>query len=101
MELIEKLFKPLILVATLVWFVLAAFRILPVNQLLIYVGVLSILMGLRNLVILNISQKSDKLHDKIQFYVDQYGLKKGLVRYAIMLIGVYLVLGFLLIVLNI
>ena len=33
MELIEKLFKPLILVATLVWFVLAAFRILPVNQL--------------------------------------------------------------------
>ena len=98
MELIEKLFKPLILVATLVWFVLAAFRILPVNQLLIYVGVLSILMGLRNLVILNISQK---LHDKIQFYVDQYGLKKGLVRYAIMLIGVYLVLGFLLIVLNI
>ena len=97
MELIEKLFKPLILVATLVWFVLAAFRIL----LLIYVGVLSILMGLRNLVILNISQKSGKLHDKIQFYVDQYGLKKGLVRYAIMLIGVYLVLGFLLIVLNI
>lgn len=76
MELIEKLFKPLILVATLVWFVLAAFRILPVNQLLIYVGVLSILMGLRNLVILNISQKSGKLHDKIQFYVDQYGLKK-------------------------
>ena len=89
MELIEKLFKPLILVATLVWFVLAAFRILPVNQLLIYVGVLSILMGLRNLVILNISQKSGKLHDKIQFYVDQYGLKKGLVRYAIMLIGVF------------
>lgn len=101
MELIEKLFKPLILLATVIWFVLAAFRILPVNQLLIYVGVLSILMGLRNLVILNISQKSGKLHDKIQFYVDQYGLKKGLVRYAIMLIGVYLVLGFLLIVLNI
>ena len=101
MDLIEKLFKPLILLATVVWFVLAAFRILSVNELLIYVGVLSILMGVRNLLILNISQKSGHLHEKIQFYVDQYGMKKGLIRYAIMLVAVYLVLGLLLIVLNI
>lgn len=101
MELIEKIFKPLILLATVVWFGLAAFRVLPVNQLLIYVGVLSILMGVRNLLILNVSQRSGKLHDKIQFYVDQYGLKKGLMRYAIMLIGVYLILGIVLIVVNV
>lgn len=100
MELLEKLFKPLILLATVVWFVLAAFRLLPVNLLLVYVGILSILMGLRNLLILNISQRSGKWHEKIQFYVDQYGLRKGLIRYAIILIGAYLVIGILLIVVN-
>lgn len=100
MDFIEKVFKPLILLATIVWFVLAAFRLLDVPQLLIYVGVLSIAMGVRNLLILNISQRSGELHPKIQFYVDQYGLKKGLIRYAIVLIGVYLVVGLMLIVVN-
>ena len=55
MELIEKFFKPLISIAAIVWFILAAFRLLSVEQLLIYVGVLSICMGIRNLLILNIS----------------------------------------------
>lgn len=101
MELIEKIFKPLLLIATALWLILAAFQILSVDQLLVYVGVLSLLMGVRNLLILNISAKSGKLHEKIQFYVDRYGRRDGLIRYAIMLVGLYLVLGLLLIVLNI
>ena len=101
MELIEKFFKPLILIAAVVWFFLAAFRLLSVDQLLIYVGVLSICMGIRNLLILNISQRTGQLHQKIQFYVDQYGVKKGLIRNAVVLIGVYLIIGVLLIVVNI
>lgn len=100
MDFIEKVFKPLILLATIVWFVLAALKIFDVPQLLIYVGVLSIAMGVRNLLILNISQKTGELHPKIQFYVDQYGLRKGLIRYSIVLIAVYLVVGLLLIVVN-
>lgn len=101
MELIEKFFKPLILIAAVIWFFLAAFRLLSVEQLLIYVGVLSICMGIRNLLILNISQRTGQLHRKIQFYVDQYGMRKGLIRYAVVLIGAYLIIGLVLIVINI
>lgn len=100
MEFIEKIFKPLILIAAVLWLGLAAFQVLPTNLLLVYVGVLSLLMGIRNLIILNISQRSGKLHDKIQFYVDRYGERDGIIRYAIMLIGVYLIIGLMLIVIN-
>ena len=100
MELIEKFFKPLILIAAVIWFFLA-FRLLSVEQLLIYVGVLSICMGIRNLLILNISQRTGQLHRKIQFYVDQYGMRKGLIRYAVVLIGAYLIIGLVLIVINV
>lgn len=101
MNLLEKVFKPLILAAAVVWLVLAGFQLLPVNILLIYVGVLSVLMGLRNLLILNVSYRSGTLHPKIQFYVERYGKRTGLIRYAVVLIGVYLVLGLILIVVNV
>ena len=100
MEFLEKIFKPLILLATVVWVILAGFQLLSVEQLLVYVGVLSLRMGVRNLLILNISQKSGHMHEKIQFYIDRYGMRKGLIRYAVVLIGVYLVVGVVLIVVN-
>ena len=56
MELIEKIFKPLLTLAVLVWMVLAVTQSLTTAQLLIYVGVLSVLMGVRNLLILNEKQ---------------------------------------------
>lgn len=101
MELIEKIFKPLLTLAAFVWLVLAATQTLNTNQLLIYMGVLSILMGIRNLLILNVSAKTKVYHEKIQNYVDCYGKHDGLIRYAVMLIGAYLVLGVILIVVSV
>lgn len=101
MELIEKVFKPLLTVAVLVWMVLAVTQTLNTAQLLIYAGVLSVLMGVRNLLILNISYRTNQYHEKIQAYVNQFGLKTGLIRYSVILVGAYIVLGVLLIVINI
>lgn len=101
MELIEKGFKPLLTVAVLVWMVLAVTQTLNTAQLLIYAGVLSVLMGVRNLLILNISYRTNQYHEKIQAYVNQFGLKTGLIRYSVILVGAYIVLGVLLIVINI
>ena len=101
MELIEKVFKPLLTLAVLVWMVLAVTQTLNTAQLLIYAGVLSVLMGVRNLLILNISYRTNQYHEKIQAYVERFGLKTGLIRYSVILVGVYIVLGVLLIVINI
>ena len=89
------------LVAVLVWMVLAVTQTLNTAQLLIYAGVLSVLMGVRNLLILNISYRTNQYHEKIQAYVNQFGLKTGLIRYSVILVGAYIVLGVLLIVINI
>lgn len=101
MELIDKFFKPFLSIAVLVWIVLAATQMLSTPQLLIYVGILSVLMGLRNLLILNVSYRTHHYHEKIQAYVDRFGLKTGLIRYSVVLVGAYLVLGVILIVINI
>ena len=101
MELIEKVFKPLLTLAVLVWMVLAVTQTLNTAQLLIYAGVVSVLMGVRNLLILNISYRTNQYHEKIQAYVDSFGLKTGLIRYSVILVGAYIVLGVLLIVINI
>lgn len=97
MDLIEKIFKPMLTLAAFGWLVLAATHTLDNNQLLIYMGILSILMGIRNLLILNVSAKTNHYHEKIQNYVDRYGQKNGLIRYGVMLVGAYLVLGVILI----
>ncbi len=101
MEWIDKFFKPLLSIAVLVWMVLAVTQSLTTPQLLIYVGVLSVLMGVRNLLILNVSYRTNHYHEKIQAYVDRFGLKTGLIRYSVILVGAYIVLGVFLIVINI
>ncbi|MDO4281269.1 MAG: hypothetical protein Q4C56_06520 [Peptococcaceae bacterium] len=100
MDLIDKCFKPLILIAALVWMVMAATHSLSNAQLLIYIGVLSICMGVRNLLILNISYRTNHYHPKLAAYVDRFGVRTGLIRYGVLLVGAYLVLGVLLIVVN-
>ena len=100
MNLIEKCFKPIILVLAVIWIFCAATSMLSAAELLIYAGVLSLLMGLRNLLILNISARTGEYHPKIQTYIDRCGQRTGIIRYAVMLVGCYLVLGLFLIVYN-
>ena len=101
MDFIDKVFKPLLLLAVGAWMVLAITQTLTNSQLMIYAGILFVCMGLRNLLILNVSYRTKHFHEKIQAYIDQFGLKKGLIRYSIILVVTYLVLGILLIIFNI
>lgn len=101
MDFIDKVFKPLLLLAVGAWMVLAITQTLTNSQLMVYAGILFVCMGVRNLLILNVSYHTKHFHEKIQAYIDQFGLKKGLIRYSIILVATYLILGILLIIFNI
>lgn len=101
MDMINKIFKPLYLLAAIGWLLLAAFHLLSTEGLLIYLGVMTIGIGIRNLVILNVSYKTNVVHEKIQSYINRYGIKKGLIYYGILMILLYIIFGLVLILLNI
>lgn len=101
MEILDRFFKPFLLVATMIWVALAGFHLMSTEGLLIYLGVMIICVGIRNLIILNISYRTNVLHEKIQSYVTRYGYKKGIIYYGILLILLNFVLGIILIALNI
>lgn len=93
MDKIEKFFKPLFLLAAVVWIALAATHTLNNNQLFVYLGCLSILIGLRNILILNVSYRTNQFHEKIQNYIERYGFRQGIIRYAIFMVLIYLIFG--------
>lgn len=98
MEKFDLVFRQLIIVGGVLWLGAAAMQLLGQDTLMVILGVLSILLSVKNIVILNVSARSGNLHPKIKQYEEMYGDRKGLLRYAIVNVLAFLIIGILLIV---
>lgn len=101
MEKFDKIFRQFIMVAGILWLGAAAMHLLEQNMLFILLGALSVLLSVKNIIILNVSSRTGNLHPKIEEYVSSNGLKKGLLYYGVFNVLTFLVLGIILIVTSI
>ena len=61
-------------------------------------GLLVCYLGVQNIILLNLGQRSGEMPDKLMMYQEQLGERKGLIRYAVVaaaliLIGLLIVYG--------
>ena len=99
----QKYTQKLIMLLGLLWFIVALCTRLGVlnislSTLYITFGGLVCLLGIQNLIALNVAAKNNTVPAKVTYYEKRFGKKYGLVYYAILSVGVYILFGALIII---
>lgn len=94
----EKITKSIFYLGIICWLILAAFRLVPYDTLYVLLGALVLFLAVKNIVILFQSMKGNEMHVKIRELVSRMGYRNGIIYYAIFMIGIFLLIGVLLVV---
>lgn len=94
---IERLSQYGFILAIAIWVVCAAFNLLTLSQLYLYLGVAAVFLGVKNMVLLNLSQRSGRPHPKMDALMMRYGKQRGILYFALFFIVLFLLIGGLLI----
>lgn len=93
MEKFQKLSSRAILLMCALWAVLTFGGMIDNGQAYFFLGLISTYLGIQNIILLNMGQKSGKMPDKLAYHVKQKGERGGIIRYVIINILLYLLIG--------
>lgn len=94
----HKISQKIILLAALIWAVIAFFQLIPLRYIYVYFGALVLYIGLQNMIILNLGVKKGEIPAKITHYQERFGEKNGVIFYALFSIVMFIVFGIIIIV---
>lgn len=94
----EKITKIILYLGIAIWLVLAAFHLASYETLYALLGVLVLLLAGKNIYFLYQSRNGTDMHIKIQECVNRMGYRNGIIYYVTFMIGVFLIVGILLLV---
>ena len=83
MKKYHKISQRIILILAAIWFLLLPFKGIELGYRYIYVGLLIFYVGVQNIILLNLGQRSGEMPDKLLMYQERLGAQKGLIRYAV------------------
>lgn len=93
MEKFQKISSKIIMGLSVVWILLTATRSISVGQSYMFLGALGVYLGIQNIILLNMAQKTGELPRKISLLVEAHGHDKGIKQYVIVNILMYMIIG--------
>lgn len=93
----HKISQKFILLAALIWAIIAFFRLIELRYIYVYFGILVLYIGIQNIIILNLGVRKGEIPAKITHYQERFGEKNGIIFYALFSIVLFLVLGIIII----
>ncbi len=98
MEKFQKLSSRAILLMAALWAVLTFGGAITVGQSYFFIGLISTWLGVQNIILLNMGQKTGKMPNKIVHHIERHGERSGVLRYIVINILLYLVIGMIVMV---
>lgn len=98
MKQFHKISKRIFYFLAALWFVLLIIPSINLGYRYIFAGILVCYLGVQNIILLNLGQRSGEMPDKLVMYQERLGERKGLIRYAVVaaaliLIGLHIIYG--------
>lgn len=97
MEQFDQWTRRLFLAGLALWVGLAVFDLISAGGLYLILGALVLFLGLKNMGLLVLGTRHQMLPEKVDTFLSRYGNHKGLAIYVTLFIGLYVVIGLLLI----
>ncbi len=94
----EKITKMILYLGIAFWLILAAFRLVSYETLYTILGVLVLFLAGKNIYLLYQSRDGVNMHIKVQECVNRMGYRNGIIYYVTFMIGIFLLVGVLLVV---
>ena len=101
MEQFQKFSSRLILLMCAVWAVVTFGGMIPTGLSYFFIGLISTWLGIQNIILLNLGQRSGKMPNKIAYQIQRHGERKGLLNYVFINVLLYLCIGIIAIVASI
>ena len=83
MKKYHKISQRIIIILAAIWVVLLFFDNIELGYRYIYFGLLIFYLGVQNIILLNLGQRTGEIPDKVLMYQKRLGERKGLQRYAL------------------
>ena len=96
MKKFQKISQKVVIALAILWVLLLAIPSIPLGYRYIYVGALIFYLGIQNILLLNIGQRTGVMPDKLLMYQQRLGERSGVVRYGVVAFF-YIVFGVLII----
>ena len=93
MEKFQTLSSRIILLLCALWAVLTFSGMLPVGHSYFLLGLISTWLGIQNIILLNLGQKTGTMPNKLAHHVKNHGERGGIIRYVIINVLIYLLIG--------
>ncbi len=93
MEKFQKLSSRAILLMCALWAVLTFGGIITAGLSYFLIGLISAWLGVQNIILLNLGQKTGTMPNKLAHHVKHHGEKSGIMRYVIINVLLYLLIG--------
>ncbi len=93
MEKFQKISSRLILLMAALWTALTFGGVITVGQSYFFIGLISTWLGVQNIILLNMGQKTGKMPNKIAHHIERHGERSGLMHYIVINILLYLIIG--------
>lgn len=93
MEKFQKISSKIIMGLSAVWLVLTATHSISVGQSYMFLGALGVYLGIQNIILLNMAQKTGELPRKIAVLVEAHGHDRGIKQYVIVNILIFIIVG--------
>lgn len=93
MEQFQKLSSRIILLMCAAWAVVTFGGIISTGQSYFFIGLISAWLGVQNIILLNLGQRSGTMPNKLAHHVKQHGEKSGIMHYVVINVLLYLIIG--------
>ena len=93
MEKFQKYSSRAIMLMALLWAILTFSGTLSVGQSYFMIGLISAYLGIQNIILLNMGQRSGKMPNKIAYQIERHGDRAGIMRYVCINILLYFIIG--------
>ncbi|MBR4944075.1 MAG: hypothetical protein IKZ26_01515 [Peptococcaceae bacterium] len=93
MEKFQKYSSRVILLMSTAWAVLTFGGMLTSGQSYFLIGLISAYLGVQNIILLNLGQRSGTMPNKLLYHVEHHGERAGIIRYVIINVLLYLIIG--------
>lgn len=93
MQKFQKYSSRLVMISALIWILLVFSKQLTIGQSYFIIGVLFTYIGIQNILLLNIGQRTGNLTNKITHYIQHHGEQKGILMYVCINILLFLCIG--------
>lgn len=88
----HKVSQRIIIILVVIWVLLLFVPTIELGYRYIYLGLLVFYLGVQNIILLNLGQRTGQPPEKLVMYQERLGMQKGLIRYAVFA-AIYLIIG--------